>query len=78
MATIKMVQLVLPKTNSGHCRSCGALIDWYTTPRGKGLPMNANATPLRVTDGESTPTIGHFDASDTHWATCPFASTHRR
>lgn len=26
--------------NHGKCRSCGAEIEWWTTPNGKKVPMN--------------------------------------
>lgn len=28
-------------TGSGKCRDCGAELDWYRTPAGKSIPMNA-------------------------------------
>jgi hypothetical protein len=70
MATIK---LVLPKTNTGVCRSCGASVDWYATPSQMAMPMNAGAVHLRTTGGGPNPDLGEFDTVDTHWATCPDA-----
>lgn len=66
------IRLVLPKTNSGTCRSCGAPVDWYATPAGKAMPMNAGAEPVQATD-LLDPNFGSFDTADTHWATCPKA-----
>jgi len=73
-----MISLVLPKTNTGHCRSCGAIIDWYQTPAGKGMPLNAGAVHLRTTGGGPRPEVGEFDAADTHWATCPQAAAWKK
>ena len=69
------IALKLPKTNTGQCRSCGASVDWYTTPAGKAMPMNAGAVHLRTTGGGPADELGDFDRADTHWATCPQAST---
>lgn len=33
-------------TGEGHCRACGAAIDWWKTPNGKVIPLDfATATP---------------------------------
>jgi len=29
------------KMNTSHCQSCNAEMQWYETPRGKKIPMNA-------------------------------------
>jgi hypothetical protein len=73
-----MIRLLLPKTNSATCRSCGAAIDWYETPAGKKMPMNAGAVSLRITGGGPQPEIGEFDAADSHFVTCPTAAAWRK
>lgn len=75
MPTIK---LILPKTNTGTCRSCGASIDWYSTPAGKAMPMNAGAIHLQTSGGGPDPELGEFDTADTHWASCPYAGRYKR
>lgn len=75
---MKTIRLKLPKTNTGHCRSCGAIIDWYTTERDRGMPMNAGAVHLRTTGGGPAPELGEFDAADAHWATCPNAADFKK
>jgi hypothetical protein len=67
------MKLVLPMTNHGTCRSCGAAVDWYTTWTGKAMPMNVGAQPLPTTD-LLDPNFGVFDTKDSHWATCPDAA----
>jgi hypothetical protein len=75
MPTIK---LVLPKTNTGTCRSCGAAVDWYATPAGKAMPMNNGAVHIKTLGGGPEPELGEFDTVDTHWASCPFAGRWKR
>jgi hypothetical protein len=70
---VRTITLVLPKTNTGTCRSCSAQVDWYATPAGKAMPMNAGSVHLRTTGGGPAPELGEFDTADTHWATCPDA-----
>lgn len=71
------VKLVLPKTDTGACRSCGAAVDWYATPAGKAMPTNAGALPLHSTE-LLDPNVGVFDTQETHWATCPDAGKWKR
>lgn len=70
-----LIRLILPKTNTSVCRSCGAQMDWYATPKGKAMPMNAGVVHLRTTGGGPEPEIGEFDSKDSHFATCPQAKT---
>ena len=46
----------------GNCWGCGAIIQWFKTPRGKRMPMDVDA------DGNAEP----------HWATCPNAKDFRK
>lgn len=48
--------------NDSTCRGCGARIEWWTTPRGKFIPMDVDA------DGNC----------EAHWATCPKAKEFRK
>lgn len=32
------------KTLGDSCRSCGAVISWFITPRGKSAPLNPDGT----------------------------------
>lgn len=68
------IRLLLLKKTTTPCRSCGALIDWYETPSGRPMPMNAGAQPLNPIVNLAMP-IASFDSAGTHWATCPDAAT---
>ena len=72
------IRLVLPMTNRGTCRSCGAAIDWHETLQGKAMPMNAGAVHLKTEGSGPNREVGLFDASESHWATCPAAASFRR
>lgn len=39
--------------NDASCRNCGADIEWYETPRGKKIPMNAM-------DKGNSPAVPHW------------------
>ena len=52
---------------SGKCRSCGHLIDWLRTPLGRYMQVEA----VEVAEGG----IALYQS---HFATCPQASQHRR
>jgi hypothetical protein len=49
-------------SNDGTCRGCGARIEWWTTPRGKKMPMDVDA------DGNCA----------SHWSTCPAVKDFRK
>ncbi len=49
--------------NESTCRSCGATILWCETLRGRKMPLDVE--PLD-------------DGYESHWATCPNASEHRK
>jgi len=68
-----LILLKKAKTNTGVCRSCGAPVDWYTTPAGKAMPMNAGARPVHEDPDSFDPPFATFHTDDTHWATCPNA-----
>jgi len=81
----KTIQLDLRTKAPGVCRGCLQPIDWYTTPAGKAMPMNARTVAIRtsgtrpVLGGHGVqPEMGEFLASDTHWATCPVAAKFHR
>ena len=60
------------RTGSCNGPTCGQPLDWYDTAKGKRMPMNAGAVPVRSENEPDTMrVIVFFDASDTHWATCP-------
>src|ERR1700756_5787733 len=46
----------------GHCRGCGAAIEWYVTPKGKMMPMDVDP------DGNC----------ESHFGTCPEAKKFRK
>lgn len=52
-------------SNHSHCRGCGGLIQWWTTPNGKKIPLEV----IRRR-GEST--------MQSHFSSCPKASNFRR
>jgi len=74
------IALLLSSRKPGQCssRTCLRDLEWYRTVRGRAMPMNAGARPIRTetVDGQ---TVGYFSSDDSHWATCPAASRfHRR
>lgn len=72
------IRLLMKRQGISVCRSCSAPIEWFSTPSGRLMPMNAGAVHLRTEGGGPNPEIGVFDAGDSHFATCPQAATHRR
>jgi hypothetical protein len=48
--------------STANCRGCGVPIEWWTTPRGKKMPMSVKVKNARVP----------------HWAECPAADSFRR
>jgi hypothetical protein len=50
--------------NDANCRGCGDAIEWYTTPNGKKIPMNA------MDKGT--------DAAIAHWSSCTEADSFRK
>jgi hypothetical protein len=79
-------------TEQLRCRSCGAKIFWAKTVRGRAIPLDVEPSPkgniilkgglahyitaatrAERADGEAVPEVYL-----THFATCPFAGTHRR
>lgn len=57
-----------------HCRACGALIEFWITPRGKRMPMDV--IPVKATDNFFAP-VKEFERI-AHWASCPNAKDFRR
>jgi len=49
--------------NASVCRGCGAEIEWWTTPKGKPIPMD--------------PMVRGSSKAVSHWATCPEAPSFR-
>lgn len=52
-------------SNGSSCRDCHADIEWWETPKGKKMPMNAMETR------DDAPAIAH-------WTTCPNAESFRK
>jgi hypothetical protein len=50
-------------TGNGVCKGCSAPIEWWTTGKGKSIPMNP---PAPGADANYAPV-------EPHWATCPNA-----
>lgn len=48
----------------GVCRGCGEDVEWWTTPRGKNIPMN----PMDTGTSKAIP----------HWSTCSDAPLFRK
>lgn len=57
--------------NTAQCRSCGAVIVWLKTSRGKSIPVNAGTAKEGDTNFDAKRHIAHF-------ATCPEADKFRR
>lgn len=71
MATIR---LRIGTKRPGQCASvrCRAALDWYRTVAGAAMPMNRGAIAIALeTDATTHEPIGLFNASESHWATCP-------
>ena len=61
--------------NEAHCRGCGALIEWWITPRDKKMPMSvvevkdeSKVFPQPILRVERVP----------HWGICPRAEDFRK
>jgi hypothetical protein len=63
--------LLLPMKGSSLCSGCGKGMDWYETPAGRRMPMNAGAKMIQPETWDGGMTAGLFYASDSHWVTCP-------
>lgn len=70
-----------------NCSSCGAPVRWEKTVRGKPIPLDPKPVPgahlfIRpdglVADDRSHPAGKEMPRFETHFATCPNASEHRR
>lgn len=55
------------------CRSCEKLIVWFTTPKGRKMPVDAETT--KPTDAAHQLDLSRHKS---HFATCPAANEHRR
>jgi hypothetical protein len=68
-----LIRLSSKPAEHGVCKGCGRPILWLETLTGKRMPMNDYAMPRHV---------GHdsdfYDASDSHWASCPAKSRFER
>jgi len=53
-------------TGEGLCRGCGAPMSWYTTPKGKKMPMS-------FVDDD-----GEIEIIEPHWGVCPKAKDFRK
>lgn len=51
-------------SDHSRCRSCGASVEWWITPKGNKMPVDPMLTG-------NDPWVSHF-------ATCPNADNHRR
>ena len=64
----------------GRCRSCGAVIEWAETLRGKRMPFDGEIIVART---EGNPIQGRVveyvdtDVTSSHFATCPDAQDWR-
>lgn len=70
-----------------NCSSCNAPIRWERTVRGKPIPLDPEPVPdahlfIRedglVADDRAYPAPDEGLRFTTHFATCPFASKHRK
>jgi len=64
----------------GRCRSCDAVITWFELTSGKRHPFNGRDPVYLQTESESATArlIGHLDAKDSHFTTCPQSAVWRR
>lgn len=64
-------------TNEAHerritrCRSCCAMIIWFTTESGKNMPVDAHTVEPDDEELDLTRHVSHF-------ATCPNSAQHRK
>jgi hypothetical protein len=82
-----LIRLQLATKKDGVCRAqnCLAPLTWYATLTGRAMPMNAGATPtahehvaILVEGIRTVVEVGVFDASESHWATCPAREAFRQ
>lgn len=59
------------------CRSCGAEIIWKHTKAGNAMPLDAKPVSMAamLEDGDTVDLVRVYMP---HWATCPYADSHRR
>jgi hypothetical protein len=61
------------------CRTCGASIIWAELVSGKRHPFNAprgeRPVYLRTSQSDDRRLLGHIEAADSHFATCPDAKS---
>lgn len=57
--------------NQGYCRSCGALVLWMKTEKGKNMPVDYDADIASETEFDHT-------RMESHFSTCPNADSHRK
>jgi hypothetical protein len=78
-------------SDTSHCRSCGAVIIWAETEKGKSIPIDPTPTEdgnIRLVVREqpqspiaivvTKPENRDTDMFKSHFATCPNASKHRK
>ena len=66
----------MPRLETANCRSCGALIYWIETERGKKMPVDTGRVAIMVPDedGRNAKLVYGYQS---HFTTCPDAKKHR-
>jgi len=79
MAILKIYQ---DTRNAGHCRSCGAPVEWAEIVSGKRMPFDPPFIVVRTQGnllaGERTVEEVDSTVTRSHFATCPDAQDWRR
>lgn len=61
---------------SGHCTACGALIEWFWTPKNRKMPFSLKTEMMISEDAMyATPSMTRYEP---HWASCPQADRFRK
>lgn len=68
----------MPATKTSNCRSCGAVIVFLKTRRGKFNPVNLEPTEDSFRPPHADETDFVYGEHQSHFQTCPSAEDHRK
>lgn len=68
----------MPEIRTTPCRSCGALVVWMRTSRGKNMPVDADTVDEAALEFEDEKPLFDAEEHSSHFSTCPDADGWRR